>query len=283
MSIYGNRVWQTETYDRIIRDDQEYAFTLQYIAYNPVKAGLCEKPEAYPWGVVGSRVREAGWKPAPQGRINYTVWSDVFICPECAGEVVFWAAAVDKEAGQVRDEFPCPHCSKQLTKRNMERAWITQFDTAIQQTIRQAKQTPVLINYSVGSKRYEKKPDDFDQALIEKIEGMEIEHWFPKDIIPKGDKTGEPLRIGITHIHHFYTKRNLAAFAALLKNINTPLLKVALFGGYTVGLKTARFLPIRWIQKDTGPMKPHTVGTLYIPSVSGEQNWLNIFEKLSKN
>ena len=81
-----------------------------------------------------------------KGRINYTVWSDVFICPECAGEVVFWAATVDKDAGQVRDEFPCPHCSKQLTKRTMGRAWITKFDTAIQQTIRQAKQTPVLIN-----------------------------------------------------------------------------------------------------------------------------------------
>ena len=45
------------------------------------------------------------------GKINYTVWSDVFVCPECSGEVIFWEAAVDKEAGKVRDEFACPHCS----------------------------------------------------------------------------------------------------------------------------------------------------------------------------
>ncbi len=33
-----------------------------------------------------------------KGRINYTIWSDVFLCSECAGEVVFWNAAVDKNA-----------------------------------------------------------------------------------------------------------------------------------------------------------------------------------------
>ncbi|MDI3532854.1 MAG: hypothetical protein PWR28_1199 [Synergistaceae bacterium] len=141
--------------------------------------------------------------------INYTVWSDVFVCPECTREVVFWEAAVDKEAGKVHDEFPCPHCGAMLTKRRMERAWITKYDRFIQQTIRQAKQVPVLINYSVGKQRFEKSPDAFDLALIEKIEQLEIPYWFPTDPIPKGDKTGEPLRIGITHVHHFYTKRNL--------------------------------------------------------------------------
>lgn len=143
-----------------------------------------------------------------KGTINYTVWSDVFICPDCTREVVFWDAAVDHEAGKVQDEFPCPHCGAMLTKRRMERAWVSKYDSALKQTIRQAKQVPVLINYTVGGKRSEKKPDDFDLALIEKIENSEIPYWFPTDAIPKGDKTGEPLRIGITHVHHFYTKRN---------------------------------------------------------------------------
>lgn len=148
-------------------------------------------------------------KSARFGTINYTVWSDVFVCPDCTREVVFWEAAVDKEAGKVQDEFPCPHCGAMLTKRHIERAWVTKYDSAIRETIRQAKQVPVLINYSVGKQRLEKKPDAFDLALIEKIEQLEIPYWFPTDAIPKGDKTGEPLRIGITHVHHFYTKRNL--------------------------------------------------------------------------
>ena len=52
-----------------------------------------------------------------KGRINYTVWSDVFVCPHCSGEIVFWEAAVDQAEGKVRDEFPCPHCSATTTKR----------------------------------------------------------------------------------------------------------------------------------------------------------------------
>ncbi len=244
---------------------------LQYIAYNPVKAGLCEKLETYPWGVMGSRVREAGWKPAPQGRINYTVWSDVFICPECAGEVVFWAAAVDKDAGQVRDEFPCPHCSKQLTKRNMERAWITKFDTAIQQTIRQAKQTPVLINYSVGKKRFEKTPDDFDRALIEKIDEMEISYWFPTDRMMEGGETRRNDPAGITHVHHFYTRRNLATTAAFWKNSSRSnldkILSIAILDGFTVSTKMSRFRAAAWVSKShrTNERGPGQRGTLYIP------------------
>jgi hypothetical protein len=149
------------------------------------------------------------------GTINYTVWSDVFVCPECTREVVFWEAAVDKEAGKVHDEFPCPHCGAMLTKRRMERAWVTRYDSAIKQSISQAKQVPVLINYSVGRQRFEKSPDAFDLALIEKIEQLEIPYWFPTNRMMEGKETRRNDPIGITHVHHFYTKRTLFVLAAL--------------------------------------------------------------------
>lgn len=148
------------------------------------------------------------------GTINYTIWSDVFICPECSRELVFWDVAVDSVAGIVHDTFPCPHCGAMLTKRCLERAWVTKYDTAIKQTIRQAKQVPVLINYSVfdenigKNKRLDKRPDSDDLALIQKIESMKIPYWFPTNELPDGSKTREPKRShGLTHVHHFYTKR----------------------------------------------------------------------------
>jgi len=160
------------------------------------------------------------------GRINYTVWSDVFVCPECTHEVVFLEVAVDKQAGKVRDQFPCPHCGALLSKRNMERAWVTRYDRALGQTVRQVKQVPVLVNYSFGGKRREKAPDIFDLALIEKIEALEIPHWFPTEpMMFKGAQWGDTWRAGyhagLTHVHHFYTKRNLwtlAAFAAAARD-----------------------------------------------------------------
>jgi hypothetical protein len=100
------------------------------------------------------------------GRINYTVWSDVFICPTCSNEIVFWDAAVDKKNGKVNDTFFCPHCRSELTKRNCVRAQETHFDTRLNKFVTMIKQVPVLINYSVGKKRYEKTPDEYDLTLM---------------------------------------------------------------------------------------------------------------------
>ncbi len=105
----------------------------------------------------------------------------------------------------------------------MERAWITKYDNAIDQTIKQAKQVPVFINYSIGKKRHEKVLDKLDITLISKIEQLDIPYWFPTNSIQKGDKTGEPLRIGLTHVHHFYTKRNLWALSCLGAKLNGRL------------------------------------------------------------
>ncbi|GMA49217.1 hypothetical protein GCM10025857_05740 [Alicyclobacillus contaminans] len=213
----------------------------------------------------------------PWGRINYTVWSDVFICPECAGEVVFWEAAVDKEAGKVHTTFPCPHCSVNLSKRSMERAWVAKYDRAIGQTIRQAKQVPVLINYNVGKRRFEKSPDAFDLALIEKIEQMDIPYWFPTNRMPDGYNTEQPkVSHGLTHVHHFYTKRNLwslASFNAQRRGTTLDKRFVPILTGGLLGLtKLQRFKP-----KTTFPNMILS-GTLYVGSLVREWNayqWLN--------
>ncbi|MDD2339356.1 MAG: DNA methyltransferase [Methanosarcina sp.] len=210
------------------------------------------------------------------GKINYTVWSDVFVCPECTGEVVFWEAAVDKEAGKVNDEFPCPHCSAKLTKRNMDRAWVTKYDSAIKETIRQAKQVPVLINYSVGKKRHEKRPDEFDFALIEKVENSEIPYWFPTAELPDGYNTRQPKGShGITHVHHFYTKRNLWVLAAVLKRLQESDSRYMAW--YTSTLS--------WVGRELrlhlgnyfgggGGVITSLRGTLYVASLSVETNVL---------
>ena len=195
--------------------------------------------------------------------INYTVWSDVFVCPECTREVVFWEAAVGKKAGKVHDEFPCPHCGATLTKRRMERAWITKYDIYIQQTIRQAKQVPVLINYSLGKKRFEKTPDAFDLALIEKIEQLEIPYWFPTDRMPEGEESRRNDPIGITHVHHFYTRRNLWVLGAIYKYLNA---KTHLVFQSIVATLCSRLVRYNLGNRGNGPLS----GTLYVSSLIAE-------------
>ncbi|TRO09196.1 DNA methylase [Ectopseudomonas mendocina] len=216
-----------------------------------------------------------------KGRVNYTVWSDVFTCPECAGEVVFWDAAVDQVGKQILDEFKCPHCSAQITKRSLDRAWTTLFDESIKQTVRQAKQVPVLINYSVGKSRFEKTPDAFDLQLVEKIAAKKVSDWHPSERMMEGGESRRNDPIGMTHVHHFFTQRNLHVISKLMRQVNdeatSPLLKLALLDCFSVLTRMSRFRAPAWFDKSTGPMKGWTAGTLYVPSLQGEQNVFNAF------
>ena len=229
--------------------------------------------------VDGKVQRDAKGNPI-MGKINYTVWSDVFICPSCSGELVFWEVAVDKKEGKVRDEFPCPHCGANLTKRSQERAWKKVFDRDIGQTITRARQVPVLINYSVGNKRFEKEPDEYDLELIRKIEESEIPYWYPTDPLPKGEKTRDPLNVGITHVHHFYTRRNLWVLAAIYNKIydskvriNCKKLPLLLFNSQIVNIsKLNRYRP-----KVSFPYNPLS-GTLYVSSQVSEANALTAYK-----
>jgi putative transposase len=41
--------WQHESYDHVVRDDQELERTLRYILTNPVKAGLVKEWKSWPF------------------------------------------------------------------------------------------------------------------------------------------------------------------------------------------------------------------------------------------
>lgn len=208
------------------------------------------------------------------GRVNYTVWSDVFSCPECAGDLVFWTVAVDKDKGKVRDKFNCSHCDASLSKKELEPKMVQVSNDV--GTVMQRLQVPAYINYSVGKKRYEKEADLADMALVKRISSEPVSDWYPSYELKRGDKTGEPIRVGITHTNHFYTPRILrilaryrsfgvdcwAPFSALTPRA-TRMHRIAASriggekkgeGGATVGVIN---------------------GTLYVPSLSVEMNVLD--------
>lgn len=41
--------WQREYFDHRLRDDEEWQWYVEYTHQNPVKAGLCSRPEAWQW------------------------------------------------------------------------------------------------------------------------------------------------------------------------------------------------------------------------------------------
>ncbi|MDN5313308.1 MAG: hypothetical protein PWQ68_2282 [Thermoanaerobacteraceae bacterium] len=231
--------------------------------------------------------KECGWMyetihtdGKTKGKINYTVWSDIFICPYCGNEYIFWEAAVDEKNGEVKDEYNCPTCNALISKRECERAKITFYDAAIQEKVTQAKQVPVLINYTVGKKRFEKKPDEFDLNLIKEIEESTIPYWFPTDRMPEGYNTEQPKKShGITHVHHFYSKRNLWVMSALFNKVNissniNKFILGAMKSALSYGTKLVK-VNIGRLLKSGGLYAMGAVGgTLYIPSINAERPML---------
>lgn len=221
----------------------------------------------------------------PWGRINYTIWSDVFVCSECSGEVVFWNAAVDLDTGTVRDDFPCPSCTARLTKRNIERAFITFRDPALNKTIRQAKQVPVRINYTFGKQRFDKVPDAFDQALLTVIAEGNPSTWIPATpMLGKGERWGDTWRAGVhagvTHTHHFYTRRNLNMLAQLWSLSPTSHHKWLVTGILHRASKQHQIAISRVggpKAGEGGATAGHRRGTLYIPSNQVEFNPCDLF------
>ncbi|MGC9024129.1 MAG: REP-associated tyrosine transposase [Chloroflexia bacterium] len=53
-------VWQDERYDRIVRDEEEFLEKWGYIRTNPLKEGLSQRPEDYPWLYEGTGQRPEG-------------------------------------------------------------------------------------------------------------------------------------------------------------------------------------------------------------------------------
>ena len=82
--------------------------------------------------------------------------------------------------------------------------------------------------------------------------------------------------IGVTHVHHCFTRRNLSILSALWKKASSPILKMAILDGFTVTTIMLHFRFPAWFDKSTGPMKGWTSGTLYVPSLQGEQSWMNV-------
>ena len=150
-----------------------------------------------------------------KGRIIYTVWSDVFICPHCGEEIVFYNAAADEKTGKVRDNFLCPSCNAKLKKNDCERSFESYLDDDLGEVHDIIKQKPVLIRYELGNKRYDKKPDDNDLDIIQKIESMKIPYWYPTNRLCEGKESRRNDKIGITHVHHFFYKRTLYVLAKI--------------------------------------------------------------------
>jgi predicted RNA methylase len=222
-----------------------------------------------------------------KGRVEYTVWSEVFSCPECAGTVNFLDEALEGESKRVRDVFPCPHCGAELNKDRLERVLETRVDPATGQSWQRVKFQPSVIIYTVGKTRYEKEPDTADLATLAKIETLPLPASVPTSRFPIEDMY-HGSRIapkGFTHIHHFFLPRAAQAMGALWAKAQAyPDARIRLFLEFFVeqAIWTATLLN-RYRPTGFSQVNQYLTGVYYVASQHAECSpWYILDGKLDR-
>jgi len=238
--------------------------------------------------------RHSGWKvrdrkvvehkryqhrPDQQGSVEFTLYSDVARCPECTAETTLYEVIVDEQNDSLRSDLKCPHCKALVPESKWEPVHTSVFDPILKQTIQQLRIEPVLINYTVGSTRYEKLPDDQDRQTLDAAAGLLSTHGLPAIALIDGKETQRNAPIGVTHLHHFFTLREHLFVAALLRQIqqypDNNLRQMLLFA-LTASLPyTSRMRRFRADRKGGGPLS----GTLYIGSLITPPHVLKTFQR----
>ena len=269
---------------------------------------------------------EIGWmyrtrhSDGRSGRINYTVWSEVFACGACGGEVVFLEEALDPVTKRVAAVFPCPHCRVDLSKgrgsggdeeeeapeggsptRGRKASEAVRVQRLFEHTLdpvdgspwKRARFRPVLINYTVGGEKFEKKPDAQDLEVLARLEGMPLPPEVPTAPIPHMHMTHERARMdqrGITRVHHFFLPRAAQALGLTWRKARAhqdPRVRNMLLWWVEQAIRGMsllnRYKPIQYGRIGGSQVGLDLNGVYYISSISSEVSPAYQFEgKLSR-
>lgn len=266
-----------------ILNDLSPAATLIAAGYN-----LTTDPEGF--SVAAQRLldrfnREYGWMYLTEGPktgsscpIHYTVWSEIFSCPDCSGEIEYWEQAYDESSGTIDAEFKCPHCSAKLTKRDLKRRTTTYFDKRLQATRTRQLLRPVEIHYEFEGTTTTKKPDEKDLAVLAKAEKLLDSVDYPTDLMMfarEGEQWGDLYRgyhEGISRVHDFCLSRQLVTFSLLWRMGNDlPSEEMKRLWRFTLQSVLVSFTRRnRFLKNAYSQVNRALSGTLYIGSTVSE-------------
>ena len=226
--------------------------------------------------------REYGWmyqttdlKSGKVCDIDFTIWSEVFSCPHCSGNLEFWTLAYDASSGKVIDTPTCPHCSVEVSKRDLIRRTTTYYDKAVGSTRTKQILKPVEIHYRHRGTKKRKLPDENDLQVLEKIEQMLEEIDYPTDLmmfIPEGEEWGDDYRPTISRVHDFHLIRQLVAFSILWHSAdNLPAEEAKRLWRFTLQSIAVSFTRRnRFLKNAYSQVNRALSGTLYIGSTVSE-------------
>ena len=268
---------------RAILNDLSPAATLISAGYN-----LTRFPESFSklaTDLLKTFNRKYGWmyqtkdtKSGDTCDIDFVIWSEVFSCPHCSGELEFWTLAYDTSSGKIIDNPTCLHCSAEVSKRDLLRRTTKYYDKAVGATRTKQILKPVEIRYRHRGAKKKKLPDENDLQVLTKIEKMLDEIDYPTELMmftPEGEEWGDLYRgyhEGISRVHDFHLIRQLVAFSILWKSAeDLPSEEAKRLWRFTLqGIVVSFTRRNRFRQKAYSQVNTNLSGTLYIGSTVSE-------------
>lgn len=198
------------------------------------------------------------------GRVEYTVWSDVYRCPECRRDLVFWDAALDHSTGRIAREVAC-RCGGAWPKRAL--AWL--------------RSEPVLESVSCQQcGRAERTVGSTTLDRILSFDRSAIHSWYPTTPFERWREMwrGQHGEQRIETAADFFTARNLRALAdtwALVNAEPDERVRQGLQFAFTAAVNRAS-RRYQW-----NPKRPTNVlsSTMYIASLSYEFNVFSLLRR----
>jgi 16S rRNA G966 N2-methylase RsmD len=164
---------------------------------------------------------EDGWMYTakdPEGKagaIRYIIWSDELVCPSCNRTTTLWDACVSFKPACISSEFSCPACSHKAALDDVRRRTETVHDDVLGEHRTLRARSAVRVHGVTGKKTWSRPASRADMELLKQIECERAPAVTPRVPVPWGDLYRSGYHEGISHIHHFYTRRNLIVFARL--------------------------------------------------------------------
>lgn len=149
------------------------------------------------------------------GYIRHVIWSDVLQCAHCDKELPYFDVCTQQDPLKFLDHFLCPFCLEKNEAKNCRRAHEVVFDDLTNESITRKKRIPVRVYGQSGKNKWYRDVTEHDINIIDKIYSLSLPSSAPNKVIEWGDLYRSGYHYGITHLHHFYTRRNFYVISAL--------------------------------------------------------------------
>jgi predicted RNA-binding Zn-ribbon protein involved in translation (DUF1610 family) len=212
------------------------------------------------------------------GSVLSAIWSDIFLCPNCSREFLFWDVAA--KARQFQKSFACPHCGSIVGKSasratgaaKLERPFEIRFDPVLGESVRLPKFALVRQIVRAGSKRV--IADVSEESRQRFVEQFEEVIWppVPRDKFMPGRQTNKLINgTGIVHVCHMYTPRALLVYARLWNEKLPSRKSTALFRFCLSSINN-------YVSRKQGYFGGGggVAGTLFTPSIHLERNVFDV-------